>query len=57
MKFCIGVPYKQVSDKHEFHENRLSDSRTLLMGVNEFVPSLSIFLNRFGLNLEFTIFT
>jgi len=48
MKFCIGVPDKQVSDKHEFHENSLSDNRILLMGVNEFLPSLSIFLNRFG---------
>jgi hypothetical protein len=35
-----------VSEKHKFHENRLNDNHTLLIGVNEFVPSLSTFLDR-----------
>jgi len=53
----MGVPDKQVSDKYEFHENRLSDNHTFLIGVNEFVPSLCIFLDRFGWNWEYAIFT
>jgi hypothetical protein len=47
MQLCRGVPYNQVSAKHEFNENRFSDSHTLLMSVNDFVPSFSIFLDRF----------
>ena len=36
MKFDIEVPYRRLSNKGEFCENRRSDRHTLCMGVNEF---------------------
>jgi hypothetical protein len=36
MKFGRGVLYKKLSSKRKFRENRLSDSRTLPKGVNDF---------------------
>jgi hypothetical protein len=38
------MPYIKVSGKPEFHENQLTDSHTLLKGINEFIPVLSMFL-------------
>jgi hypothetical protein len=38
MKFKVEIPYKQVSSKGEFRENRSIDSRTLLKGVNKAPP-------------------
>lgn len=50
MKFGIAVLYKTSSSKREFRENRLSDSHTLRKGENEFLPVLSVFLNRLWWN-------
>jgi hypothetical protein len=50
MKFCIGVPCKEVSSKCEFHENQLSDSHSFVKAIDKLLPVLSILLNRFGLN-------
>ena len=36
MKFGIGVLYKTLSSKYEFHENQHSDSHTLLEGLIKF---------------------
>ena len=44
LKFDIGLPYKKLLGKCEFRENQLSDICTVLEGVNEFLPILSIFL-------------
>jgi hypothetical protein len=38
MKFGVGVLYKTLSSKLQFRENRLRGGRTLLKGVNEFLP-------------------
>jgi hypothetical protein len=40
MKFGIGVLYKRLSSR----ENWLSDSHTLLKGVNEFIPYFPCFM-------------
>ena len=38
LKFNIGVPYKKLLGKCEFCENQFSDIRTVLEGLNEFLP-------------------
>jgi hypothetical protein len=42
MKF--GITYKRLSRKHEFHENRLSDSHILLTDGNELLRYFPHFL-------------
>ena len=45
---------KFLLSKHEFYENQHCDSCTLLKGINEFLPVLSVlFHDRFGLNLVY----
>jgi hypothetical protein len=44
MKFGIGVLYKRLSSRSDFRENRLSDSHTLLKGINEFIPYFPCFM-------------
>lgn len=41
---------QKVVKQHQLHVNRPTDSRTLLQGVNGFIPTLSVFLDRCGLN-------
>jgi len=48
VRIFIEVLHKELISKHVFHENWHSDNRTLFKGVNEFLPILSIFLDRFG---------
>jgi hypothetical protein len=50
MKFSIGTVYRKLSSRPEFRENRLSDFSYLLKGVNEFIPVLTIFVDRVGQN-------
>ena len=45
--FYYGLLYRELSHYREFLENQLSDRHTLLKGINELVPMLSIFLGRF----------
>jgi hypothetical protein len=46
MKFCGSVLCRKFSGKCEFPENQHSNSHTLLMGVNEILPIVSIFRNQ-----------
>ena len=39
--FRIGVLYRKLLCKLQFHENLHSDSHTLLKGINEFLPIIS----------------
>ena len=48
MKFDIGVRYKQLSSKREFHENEHSDNHALLKGVSEFLLYLLTDLGDIG---------
>ena len=48
MKFSIGVIYKKVLRKQEFHEDQVSNSLTLLKGINEFLHALSMLVDRRG---------
>lgn len=48
MKFGIGVLYIKLSSKRECRESRLSDSRTLLRGANEFLLARTVFLDGCG---------
>ena len=48
MKFGVGVLYKQLSSKREFHGSHRSDSRTILIDVNGFLSVLATFTDRFG---------
>jgi hypothetical protein len=41
----IGVLYRKLSCKLEFHENLHIDSHTLLKGINEFLPIISSWLS------------
>jgi hypothetical protein len=41
MTFSIGLLYKKLSHKYEFHGNRCSDRHTFLKGVNEIFPAFS----------------
>ena len=55
MKFGIGTLYSKLSSKREFREYRVSDIHTyghsyLRTGVNECLPVLPIFIDRFGQN-------
>ena len=43
----LGIHYRKLMRKCELHGDWLSDSHTLLKGVNEFVPGLLIFLGQF----------
>jgi hypothetical protein len=36
--------YESVLTNNEFHENRRSENRTLLMGVHDFIYALSAFI-------------
>lgn len=46
------TPYRSylqnVFERGGFRENRITDIHTLLVGVNEFLPVISIFLDRLG---------
>jgi len=45
MKFFIRILYKKkLASGSDFRENRLSDSNTLLEGINEFPPNFPQFL-------------
>jgi hypothetical protein len=48
VKFGIGVILKsnKVLEQFDFYESRLSESYALLKGVSEFLPALSVFLDR-----------
>jgi hypothetical protein len=48
VKFGVGVLYKQLSSKHEFHGSQSSDSRTVLIDVNGFLSVRATFTDRFG---------
>jgi hypothetical protein len=37
--FGTGVLYKKLSCKHKFHENQLSNSHTLLKGINKWIST------------------
>lgn len=37
MKFSIGVVYEKLLRKQEFREDKVSDNRTLLKGINDFI--------------------
>jgi len=41
MKFGMGNVHKHLLCGCEFRENRLSEIRTVLMGVSEFLPIVS----------------
>jgi hypothetical protein len=43
----VGFLYKNSSSKREFRENQLGDSSTLFREINKFLPTLSLFLDRF----------
>jgi len=51
MKSVASLLYTSLVSKHEFAENLLSDTNALMKGVQEFLLVLSIFLDRFELNL------
>jgi hypothetical protein len=46
MKFGIDILYETLLRKFDFHENRFSESRTLLKGVNILLPLISIVIDR-----------
>ena len=46
LKFGIDVLFKTLRDQ-EFRENRLGDSSACVSNVNEFLPALSVFLDRY----------
>ena len=48
MKLVVGVLLKKLSCKHEFRENRLSSSQTLLDGLSEYLLRVSAFFDRCG---------
>jgi len=45
MNYDIAVLYKVLSRKHEFRENWISDSHSLLQDRNEFLPYFPYFLS------------
>jgi hypothetical protein len=47
-KFDTDVPYRRLSNKGEFCENRRSDRHILRMGVNEFTLVISTFFDTTG---------
>jgi hypothetical protein len=47
MKLGTRVLHKKLRIKHEFRDNRLSDSHALLTGVKEFMPLAAIFPDPF----------
>jgi len=46
MKYFIPVFYKTLAETFEFREYRAIDNLTLLAGVTDFLPLLSIFIVR-----------
>ena len=48
VKLGVAVPYTTLSGKAEFLEDAIGDSRGLREGLNEFLPILSMFLDRTG---------
>jgi hypothetical protein len=58
VKFGTEILYKTVSSKRDFHENRLSDSHTILKGISEFLPYFPYFLTDMGeIRLRFSLVT
>jgi hypothetical protein len=47
MKLGTRILHKKLHIKREFRDNQLSDSHTLLIGVKEFMPLVSIFPDPF----------
>jgi hypothetical protein len=50
MKFSTSDVYRNVLGDYEFHENRYSESPTLLRGESTFLSLLSAFIVWFWLN-------
>jgi hypothetical protein len=46
VKFGVPVPFTTLSGKPEFREDAIGDCRGLREGLNEFLPILSMFLDR-----------
>jgi hypothetical protein len=48
MKFSIGVIYEKLLRKQEFREDQVSDSLTLLKGINELLHVSPCFMTDLG---------
>jgi hypothetical protein len=47
MESGIWILYKMLSSRREFESHRLSDSHTVLEGVNEFLPTSHTFRDQY----------
>lgn len=47
VKFNVGFLHKNLLSYYKFHENRCSESHTLLKGINEFVCILCTYAVQF----------